>query len=457
MIYYVQEVINLNKFIFNSDISAKADPKLNNPTTKSLWNGFCLKKHNISFSEGEANTFSIGDVQPPVLPEGKEFAIHVTANGAAVTGCDYGGLVRGFCALLMKIECKKDCFMIPEMYEESHYTIKNRMIHICIFPENDLYFIKKLIRLSGLCQYTHIVIEFWGMLKYDCLAELSWPNAFTKDEARELIREARELGMEPIPMFNQLGHATASRVLLGKHVTLDQNPALQYLFTPDGWAWDIESEEVFELLKKVRFELYELFGEGEYMHIGCDEAYYYTYHEDLHAELPDYLRRLTNEVASEGKRPMVWMDMLLERGIYANCTATCAPGEVELLQKSLHPSTVMVDWQYNTSETPIPTAMSLKDSGHDVMGAPWYEPANYTAWANTIIDNNFFGIMMTTWHTLSEKMPSVLGCAKLCGITSFPWGSPTRHREETAAMMRRVSFEGNTYEDCGWSKMQIKI
>lgn len=148
------------------------------------------------------------------------------------------------------------------------------MIHICVFPENDLYFIKKLIRLAVLCQYTHIVIEFWGMLRYDRLKELAWPHAFTKAEAGELIRECRELGMEPVPMFNHLGHATGSRLCYGKHVVLDQNAKLEHLFTPDGWAWNIGSSEVAELLRGIRIELYELFGPGEYCHIGCDEAYY---------------------------------------------------------------------------------------------------------------------------------------------------------------------------------------
>jgi len=448
----------MTKFIFNSNITAKADPAMNNPTIKKLWNSYCLKKFDIELTEGAKNTFSIGNVEPPILPEGKEYALRITESGAAVTGCDYSGLVRGFIALLMRIECKKDCFILTEAYEESHYTIKNRMIHICVFPEDDLYFIKKLVRLCGLCQYTHIVIEFWGMLKYDCLAELAWPNAFTKAEAREVIAEARELGMEPIPMFNQLGHASASRVLLGKHVVLDQNPALQYLFTPDGWAWDIESDEVFELLKKVRLELYELFGEGEYMHIGCDEAYYFTAHEEYHDIMPKFLTKLTNEVAAEGKRPMMWVDMLLEKGKYPQCDAAfCAPDKVEPMQKSLHPSTVMVDWQYNVTQVPVPSVMSLKDNGHDVMGAPWYKPEDYTAWVETIKDNNFFGIMMTTWHLLNPNMPCVLGCAKLCGAASFPWGSPTRHREETASLLRRISFEGNTYEDCGWAKLQVIV
>lgn len=99
------------------------------------------------------------------------------------------------------------------------------MIHLCVFPETDLYYMKKIIRLIGLCQYTHIVL-------------------------------ARRRYM--------------------KHVVLDQDPALQEYFTPDEWSWNISSLKVQKLLADVRSELYELFGTGSYMHLGFDEADYYT-------------------------------------------------------------------------------------------------------------------------------------------------------------------------------------
>ena len=210
----------------------------------------------------------------PVLEEDLEYAIFVNEKGCAVVGRDISGLMRGYFDLLMKLKPHEGKYILCHTCRQSNYLLKNRMIHICVFPENDLYFIKKLIRLAALCQYTHIVIEFWGMLRYDRLKELAWPHAFTKAEAGELIRECRELGMEPVPMFNHLGHATGSRLCYGKHVVLDQNAELEHLFTPDGWAWNIGSSEVAELLRGIRNELFEVFGTGEYCHIGCDEAYY---------------------------------------------------------------------------------------------------------------------------------------------------------------------------------------
>ncbi|MBQ8893941.1 MAG: family 20 glycosylhydrolase [Clostridia bacterium] len=434
--------------------------KLDLSLVATLWSRFCFGRSELVPVGCDRLTFALGNELPPVLQEGKEYALLVSETGAAVTGRDPGGLMRGIVALLMKIELKEGVLFMAPALEQSRFTVRNRMLHLCVFPENDLYFIKKLVRLAGLCQYTHLVIEFWGMLQYDCLRELAWPNAFTKAQVQELLREVRAWGMEPIPMFNQLGHATACRVIYGKHVVLDQNPALQELFTPDGWAWNIHSPKVHDLLKQIRLELYELYGEGEYLHIGCDEAYYYTRCEEERQKLPDYLRNLTAEVAAEGRRPMIWMDMLLERDRYNKkykAAATCAPGEVELLQNALHPATVLVDWQYHMPEAPVETLMSLKNNIRDAMGAPWYEPENYTAMVQTVAENGFHGVMMTTWHTLGERMPSVLGCARACGAAEFSWSRFSGLREETATLLRRVSFEGNSYADCGWKKEQIEV
>lgn len=357
----------------------------------------------------------------------------------------------------MKIEYQNRELFIKEVFEESDYKIKNRMVHICVFPENDLYFIKKLIRLSAVCQYTHIVIEFWGTLKYDCLKELSWPQAFTKEEAKELIKECRELGIKPIPMFNQLGHASASRECYGKHVVLDQNPTLQHLFTPDGWAWDITSDEVFDLLKKIRLELYEVFGEGEYIHIGCDEAFYISHSDELRQKLSSFLNKLTNEVVKEGRRPMLWVDMLLEKSKFKDCVGFAREGEVETLRNATNPLTVFVDWQYDTKAVPIPTLEHLKDSGHEVIGAPWYSEGNFVAHIKTVTEYSLNGIMLTTWHTLKQHMRSILACAKFCGAKSFTWAGFSAVNIETATLLRRLSFEGNTYSDSGFSKEQIEV
>ena len=91
------------------------------------------------------------------------------------------------------------------------------------------------------------------------------------------------------------------------------------------------------------------------------------------------------------------------------------------------------------------------------MGAPWYNVHNYRAHIQTVKDNDMFGLMLTTWHTLKYHMGSILGCAHDCGAVTFPWSEFSGSAEETATLLRRVSFEGNSYADCGWSKEQIEV
>ncbi len=436
-------------------VTVTADPELDNLTVKTLWERFSLGRSTLAVAPGAPGTFVLGKATPPALPEGCEYVLQADQNGAAVTGADYNGLVRGVMALMMRMEHQDGQTFIAPVTQEGRYRLKNRMIHLCVFPENDLHFIKKLVRLCGLCQYTHVVLEFWGMLQYDCLKELAWPHAFTKAQAAEIIVEARNLGLEPVPMFNSLGHATASRMCYGKHVVLDQNPALEELFTPDGWAWNIENPATVDLLRQVRQELYELFGQGDYIHIGIDEAYYISNCERLRRQLPDYLRDLTAAVAAEGRRPMLWMDMLLEGNKDPGYCATADATEAATLRAALHPSTVMVDWQYDIDEAPIKTLVSLAGCGHDVLGAPWLRQPNYKAHIETIEQEGLFGLMLTTWHTLAGQMVGVTGCAALCGARFFPWKDFSDRHTLTATLLRRVSFADNGYADAGWHTTQI--
>lgn len=55
--------------------AAKADPSFNNPITHKLWNSFNLNCSQLQLTEGEQFTFVLGDMEPPALPDGKEYAL----------------------------------------------------------------------------------------------------------------------------------------------------------------------------------------------------------------------------------------------------------------------------------------------------------------------------------------------------------------------------------------------
>jgi hypothetical protein len=411
----------------------------------------------------------------PQVPEGKEYIITVTEKGVAVAGRDYRCLARGVMVLMMQIEFTcleegKETFRIAVGTLESQYTIDNRMIHFCVFPETTPLFLKKCLRLAGVMQYTHVVLEYWGMLKYDCLKELAWANAFSKDYAKAVAQEIEDMGMEAIPMMNHLGHAAACRVSGGKHVVLDQNPRLADLFSYDGWSWNIESRKAHDLLKEVRKELYEIFPGATYFHLGCDEVYSYEKGDEDQRRMRNFLHDLIEEVKAEGKTPIIWGDMLLNaeaagvdsrrqvprpaQPYFCGCDT---PENAEKMIEAIPKDTVIADWHYDVMETPIRTSVYLRDKGFRVLGAPWFKDPNCQAHVNTVRDEKLFGLMVTTWHTLAEKMPHIMTDALMCGAHQSPWSgtSGTKIRTELGTLLRKVCFVNGDYKEAGFTDSQI--
>jgi len=449
------------KFEISKNVLARADTRMQNESVKQLWTAFTFGTSQILPETGDACRFVIGTPKLPTLAENAEYAFLVDENGAAIVGRDYPGLVRGYSALLQKIEYEPETgkLFLASTEEQSAFRLARRMIHFCIFPETDLGQLRRYLRFCAVLGFTHAVLEFWGMLKYDCLAELAWEQAYTKEQVAKLLTEMREMGLEPIPMFNHLGHASACRGASGKHVALDRNPSLYSLFTPDGWSWNLYNPKTRELLRAVRAELYELYGEGEFFHAGLDESYMISSNREMFAQLPAHLHDLTYSIAAEGKRPMIWMDMFLPAEAYGDlhkhaCANKSAEQCGEILA-ALHPSTVLIDWHYHADKAPVCTTTYYKDSGFDVMGAPWLSQSNGLAHIDTAAENGLFGTMQTTWHTLAPDFPGIYLFAQNFGATKAPWASSSDLPSTCATLLRKVAFEKLSYEQSGWWENQI--
>lgn len=459
--FFSHTVSDNHRYLLPAEGKALAATRLIRPILSEMFYGFSYRTAKLDLQPTEAMIFCIGNA--PVPPAPKEgYAITVNEAGVAVSAAEERSLVHGYLTLLdMMAMDEEGRLYLPFCDLRESATVHVRMVHFCVFPETELWEIQKFLRLAGVLKYTHVILEFWGMLRYDCMAELSLPQAFRKEDIRPLIAEANDLGVEVVPMFNHWGHAAAARVMHGKHVILDQNPSLQYLFDDSGWCWNWKSERVLHLLREVRRELCDLCGAGDYFHIGCDEAY--TFRPSDSEAICAYLNGIANELRKTGRRTILWGDMFLspteeDRREWYSMSNT-DPASAARMREALAHDCIVADWQYSVQRAPIRSSLLLQKAGFDTLLCPWdRSTANVDACLQTVKEANLFGVLHTTWHTLSAGMPYVGRVAAACWEKDTDLQSPEDdYSLRVAAILRRAFFAEGRYERTGFAKQEIGV
>lgn len=467
-------VFNCNKntdsngvFLLGRNITALANSCLNKEIFIELWHGFSYRCSSLQIQNTNEMFFMIGNTKIPSA-EKSLYSISVTETGVCISANDEKGLKTGLFALMDRIMVSDNndiylsCCTISE-----NPIIENRMAHFCVFPETELWELHKFIRLCAALKYSHVILEFWGMLKYDALEHLSWKHGFLKEQVAPVIKEARDMGLEVIPMFNHWGHASAGRVMHGKHVVLDQNPSLQSYFSDDGWRWNIKKPKVRQLLKNIREELIALCGDSEYFHIGCDEPYIEMSKDDI-KPFTDYINEITEDLAANGRRPIVWGDMLISRhkdfNSKNNYVTFCPDEETEKkMLDGLDKRVIIGDWQYWSNFYPIETSLVFKNAGFDVLICPWDCGREVIeSSVSTARNYGLYGIMHTTWHTLSSGTPYLTATAleswgEKLGKCFHDKFFDAQCGIKTAELSRKVYFTDGDYAKSGWAKYQIGV
>ena len=449
----------MSRFLFSKDLVINYPNSPKNELIEEL-------VANATYGEGRKFNFtdslevSAGEFERLPL-DGANFVLNITEKGIYIGANSYADVAHGYVTLVDKIKYDNegDCFFLECETLREKPQIDFRCLHLCLFPETGLRSLQKSIRTAGAVKYSHLIIEFWGTYKYDSFKELSWSCGFTKEELKPYLDEARALGMELIPMFNHLGHASSCRGKYGKHVVLDQNPKLGYLYNFYGWEWNFELPEVRERLRGVRRELIELCGEGSYFHLGCDEA-----RSNMDAEygysVAAYINEIEEELEKEGRRAIIWADMLLCREDYKDAPqkteANSRRETADALVGSISKKIIIADWQYEITVDRWKTSEYFVNLGFDVVCCPWEKLANVKAAFYNSINLSLMGEIQTTWHTLFTYFPSLVYSGMLM------WGGEKAFEQKwfeirmcSAALLRKFCPPDGSFEDAAWTDKTV--
>lgn len=442
---------------------------------KDTWGRFTFGALELAVARDSAlgaSEFALAGARLPEMQPGATYALGVDASGAAASAKDAAGIRHAWFTLLQLLDADDLAegvlgFTLPHVEIQDWPALSFRGLHLCIFRETPALMIEKAIRLAAFFKFTHVVLEFWGMLRLDALKELSWPEAWSKADAGRLVGIARGMGLEVIPMFNSWGHAAACRIRHGRHVVLDQNPRLASLFEPDGWTWCLTNPRAQALIRAVCDELMGFAGPGQYFHIGCDEAYSHgtcdrCRQTDRVKLFADHVNGLAAHIEQRGRRAIMWGDALLERSKWpAGFAANGSPDlPTHLSLDSISRKIVIADWHYDVTKGDVPTLAHFRERGFEALACPWNSLGNIRTLAKAAVANNSAGLLMTTWHHLVQSIPAlsyVAACAwsKDQAALGLRQSEGSLSRAATASILRKLVPADGKFDRAGWNTFEM--
>ena len=112
--------------------------------------------------------------------------------------------------------------------------------------------------------FNTVVFEYDHRFPYRKHSAVSAPDAFSRDQARELVGHAEELGLNVIPFHQSLGHVDfILRHAAYSGIREDAG---------DHSQWCPLHPQSFELFKEMADDIIDLHGKSKYFHIGGDET-----------------------------------------------------------------------------------------------------------------------------------------------------------------------------------------
>lgn len=314
---------------------------------------------------GETLSFEI--IKQPILPANGYLA-EITAAGIRLAAADRNGMLYGACTLLQLV--KDGQLPICRLEDSPRFALRG--VHLGLPPREEIPFFKRFLERFLLpLRYNTLFLQFTAGMRLERHPEINqgwteaceksaaglWPplhhsdmiaggGVLEKDEVRDLVDFARNLGFEVIPEIQSLGHVQymtiahpeiAERADDTQEVKVDERLADQPpdVFYPHSYC--PSNEESYRLLFDIMDEILDVVKPERFVHMGHDEVYQIGIcpvcrHTPPHQLLENHIRRLHDYLSKRGLRMMMWADMLQPCSGYATADALRAiPKDIVLL------------------------------------------------------------------------------------------------------------------------------
>ena len=173
-------------------------------------------------------------------------------------------------------------------------------------------YLKSLFSRLRRVGYTHVCFEIEDKVRLDVCPEAAWVEACSKEEFSSILGDARQAGLEPIPLVQTFGHL--EYVLRhGRFVGLREEPRAHAQICPSN-------PEAVKFVREMCAEVRELFGNPDFFHVGGDETRSLGVCPACARRVAsagaagiylEHVRAVSDPLIAAGARPILWADMAL--------------------------------------------------------------------------------------------------------------------------------------------------
>lgn len=310
----------------------------------------------------------------------------------------FSQILATFLLLIALPSCASEKNSISKDFPVVAYAVDLR---VQVMPIAALKAMAKEVADSG---FNALIMEWEATYPYEKHSIISNKYAYSREELKDFISYAEELGLDVIPLQQNLGHS--EYILMHErygYLRADKNDYAQVDPTRLDEARELFTELYADILSTHN---------SQYVHIGGDEARILDCNRCKKAWGKDgeglgksklyvnYMKMIAEIVTAHGKTPLLWADMILAH-----------PEAIADMPKNV----IYIDWNYGWAfdrrgANPVDIikkhgltfwgASSLRSGPDDYHVTKWRKHMNnQDRYINYAKENDFSGIVLTSWST----------------------------------------------------------
>ncbi len=309
------------------------------------------ERYETPFSDKGASVKFIKTDDPAYA--GERYSVKVLDTGIEVIAASRLALIYG-ADTIMQLSCKRG---ICKGVIDDKPDFPMRGFHLGLPSKAQFAFTKDLFTYVLIpLRYNFVILEFAGAMRFDSHPKITekWLEAIEnakagkqpdmphsgmvgehtvleKDDVRQLIKWARELGIEIVPEIQSLGHVQFLTYAYPEIAEKDPEKEQKKVDQRDedmpphrfyDHCYCPSNPKSYEIMYDLIDEIIDVVEPKEYVHIGHDEVYQLgtcpvCSKKDSAKLFEDDVKKLYNYITKKGYKIMMWSDMLHPRSRHA--------------------------------------------------------------------------------------------------------------------------------------------